>query len=258
MRSDRGSWAFGYCRVSSKVQAEEGMSLPAQREKITAYYEAMLRPKGIQWARFYEDPATSGRKSMDQRENGARLLAAAEKGDHIIMAKLDRGFRKAGDAAVTMERWGEMGVIFHMLDLQLDSSTPMGRMILGIMSYFAAFERDRISERTRDVMAYRKRAGLPTGKPPYGFKCVGPKGHRTLVPDPEQREIGRHIVKWKMSGFSWEEIYWHLHKLNVKSRRGLTATKEWSLGAIRRAFEGECRLMADEEAVKLGKKSSQR
>lgn len=251
--NDRPPMAFGYCRVSPRP--EEGMSLPAQRQQIEAYYGGFLKAKGVEWCRHYEDPSVSGKVSMDQREGGCKLLYAVQSGDHIIMTKLDRGFRRAGDAAITMDRWGQGGIVFHILDLRLDSSTPTGRLVLGIMAYFAEFERSQISERTKAVMRHRKLAGMPVGRPPYGFRCVGPKGKRTLTEDKKARDMGKLIVKWKMSGFSWEEIYFHLLKHCALNPRAKSGSREWSIGAIRRAFAGECRLLAREETDNLSKRN---
>src|SRR5437868_12552472 len=82
--------ALGYVRVSSEEQADHGLGLEAQRQRIKAYCEM----KGLDLVTIYEDPAVSGGKPLGTRPSGARLLAEARRTKPVVVvAKLDRLFR---------------------------------------------------------------------------------------------------------------------------------------------------------------------
>src|SRR5262249_6302689 len=79
--------ALSYIRVSSDEQADSGLGLEAQLQRIAAYCQL----KGLRLARVYEDPGISGGKTLASRPAGSQLFAAAEKGKSLgIVAELDR------------------------------------------------------------------------------------------------------------------------------------------------------------------------
>src|SRR5262245_34464271 len=91
--------AYGYIRVSSDEQADSGLGLEAQRQRIRAYCEA----KGLLLTMLFEDPAISGGKPLSSRPAGSRLLADARRHRAVvIVAKFDRLFRSVADAAQTI------------------------------------------------------------------------------------------------------------------------------------------------------------
>src|SRR5262245_24081996 len=88
--------ALGYVRVSSEEQADSGLGLEAQRQRIAAY----CAMKGLRLAEVFADPGISGGKPLASRPAGSQLLAAANKSQAlVIVAKLDRLFRSVADAA---------------------------------------------------------------------------------------------------------------------------------------------------------------
>jgi DNA invertase Pin-like site-specific DNA recombinase len=88
--------AISYIRVSSEEQADSGLGLEAQRQRISAF----CTMKGLHLAEVFEDPGVSGGKPLASRAAGIKLLAAAKMGKTlVIVAKLDRLFRSVADAA---------------------------------------------------------------------------------------------------------------------------------------------------------------
>src|SRR5262249_2680224 len=82
--------AISYIRVSSEEQADSGLGLEAQRQRIVAYCQM----KGLHLAEVFEDPGISAGKPLASRPAGSQLLAAAKKGNAVVVvAKLDRLFR---------------------------------------------------------------------------------------------------------------------------------------------------------------------
>jgi DNA invertase Pin-like site-specific DNA recombinase len=88
--------AICYIRVSSEEQADSGLGLEAQRQRIAAY----CTMKGLLLAEVFEDPGISSGKPLAGRPAGSKLLAAAKKGKAlVIVSKLDRLFLSVADAA---------------------------------------------------------------------------------------------------------------------------------------------------------------
>ena len=75
----------------------------------------------------------------------------------MIVYKLDRITRSLIDFARLMTLFEQHGVAFVSVTQEFDSSTPVGRLTLNILSSFSQFEREIISERTRDKMAASRR-----------------------------------------------------------------------------------------------------
>lgn len=235
---------FGYARSSTDEQID---TIMAQIERCKAEYAHRFASEGYVWGGEYTDQGVSGSKGFRNRPAGHNLHCEAGKGDVIIITKLDRGFRNTADFFAVVEVWAKKGVRLVMLDLNLDTGTPVGRLMAGMLALFAEFERARAGERTADVLRARRAKGLPiAGQTAYGFKCVGKKGQRRLRPDPYTRAIGKKIVEWIDGGWSYDTIYFHLLTNKIKTR----LQKEWSRTSITRADQGE-RVLAALEAEGL-------
>jgi DNA invertase Pin-like site-specific DNA recombinase len=216
--------------------------LEAQKRDIEDYARYLCRDGAISWGGIYVDKAQSGNVPFSEREQGRELNLALRRGDHIIMAKLDRGFRRTDDLCHMMAKWHDRGITLHVLDLKLDTSSSVAAMVLQILGVVAQFERRRIGERTAAAVKIARQNGkAANGYAGYGFRYVGVKGHRRRVPDEYERAVMRRIVEWRMQGADWDEIYFHLLKHKVKNRG-----REWSLSRVKRAYLAELRLMAEE------------
>jgi DNA invertase Pin-like site-specific DNA recombinase len=235
--------AYGYTRVSTQDQADTGLSLEAQKQEIERYYHYLLAPKGMAWGGLFVDPAVSGNTLFGERDAGGRLNTTLEQGDHVIMAKLDRGFRRTDDCCNVVNQWKARGITLHIRDLNLDTSTPTGDMVIKILSIVAEWERRRIGERTAAAVRMARQNGkAANGFAGYGFRWVGAKGQKRRVVDGEERATMRRIVKSRCEGCSWEAIYFEFLQLGIKTKEG----KEWSVSRIYRAFQAELVLMAKE------------
>ncbi len=86
-----------------------------------------------------------------------------------------------------------------MLDVQVDTATPIGKMLLTVLAAFAELEREMISERTKEALRQRKQDGMHMGRaiPGYRLKpkreCRG--GMNDMVIDNDSRVIGTYIVQ---------------------------------------------------------------
>jgi putative DNA-invertase from lambdoid prophage Rac len=151
---------IGYIRVSTSDQAANGDSLDTQRQQIIGY--AMM--KGWQVSQFFIEAGVSGSVPLAARPEAQRLLAIAKAGDVIITARLDRAFRSAADALVTLEELKRQGIGLHMIDLGGDvCGNGISKLVFTILSAVAENERDRIRERIRDVKRHLAHGGNNLG-----------------------------------------------------------------------------------------------
>jgi DNA invertase Pin-like site-specific DNA recombinase len=234
---------YPYGRLSRRERVERSEGLDTQADALRAYYDYRLKGRGFDLAEPTEDDGVSGKVPFANRPAGSRLSRDLERGDAIGFSKLDRGFRDTVDCLTTVKAWIARGVEVHILDIQLDTSTPVGQLILGVMALVAEFERERIRERCRDARNRQRRQGYWSGRAPYGFVLEGQKGKKRLVPDPYTRALGKQVVQWRLEGRTLDEIWLHLLTNKIRTVKG----GEWSRTAIRRVFIGEMRLLAKEE-----------
>lgn len=191
-----------YIRVSTDFQAEEGYSIEAQKEQLSAYCVS----KGIKNFEFYIDGGWSG--SNIDRPEMQRLISDVkdDKISHVIVYKLDRLSRSQKDTLYLIEDvFNPHGVDFVSLNESMDTSTPMGRLMLGILSAFAQLERENIRLRTRMGMKERVKAGLwmGGGRIPFGYDYDKEKG--ILVPNKDAEKV-RQVYKLYIEGKSPQEI----------------------------------------------------
>lgn len=191
-----------YIRVSTDAQYEEGYSVDAQKEQLSAYCVS----KGIKKYEFYIDGGWSG--SNIKRPEIQRLIkdVKEDKISHVIVYKLDRLSRSQKDTLYLIEDvFNPHNVAFISLSETMDTSTPMGRLMLGILSAFAQLERENIRLRTRMGMKERVKSGLwmGGGKVPFGYDYDKEEG--ILVPNKDSEKV-KQIYKLYIEGKSPQEI----------------------------------------------------
>ena len=91
---------FGYVRVSTVQQANEGDSLEAQIKQVTSY--ASSRGLELNESSVFVERGVSGGLEFNSRPEGSKLLEVIQAGDILIFPKLDRGFRNTRDALNTL------------------------------------------------------------------------------------------------------------------------------------------------------------
>lgn len=126
---------YGYARVSTQGQVD-GNSFEEQTETIKGRYSNAQM--------FYE--AESGAKT---RPVFLEILEKLEKGDMLVVTKLDRFCRSTKDGLEYIDHIRKKGAILHILNMGIVEDTPMGDLIVTNLLAFAAFERAMIKERTK-------------------------------------------------------------------------------------------------------------
>ena len=154
MRADRPLRAALYARVSTTDQTTEN-----QLHDLRRYCGA----RG--WTAFeYVDTGVSGAK--DRRPALDRLItdAASRQIDVVVCWRLDRFGRNLRHLVITIEELAATGVAFVSLGESIDTGTPTGRLLLGVLGSFAQFERERICERVHAGLARARRQGQRLGR----------------------------------------------------------------------------------------------
>lgn len=160
-RDSERTRVVGYLRVSTSDQAQSGAGLAAQREAIVLDCSR----RGWELVTIYEDTASG--KSMNGRPQLRAALAelGAGNADVLMSSKLDRLSRSAVDFGSLLEQARREGWKVVVLDLGVDTSTPAGELVAGVMVQVAQFERRRIRERTSDALQAIKKTGKKLGRP---------------------------------------------------------------------------------------------
>jgi DNA invertase Pin-like site-specific DNA recombinase len=98
-----------------------------------------------------------------------------------VVAKLDRLTRSLKDFAVLMDRSHREGWALVALDLNVDPTTPSGRLLATVMASVNAFEREVIGQRTRDALAVLKKRGVKLGNPALRDGRTSSRTRRRIV-----------------------------------------------------------------------------
>jgi DNA invertase Pin-like site-specific DNA recombinase len=215
---------IGYVRVSTDDQNDAGAGLAAQTKAI----EAKAASKGWGIVRIAKDVASG--KSMNGRHslNAALADLKAHKADGILVAKLDRLSRSVPDFGSMLEKARKQGWHVVMVDLDLDTSTPGGELVAGVLMQVAQWERRMIGLRTKEALAVKRAEGVRLGR------------ERIISPARERR-----IRSLRQRGLSYEVIAARLTADGVTTPTGRA---KWSWQTVAQ--------VANRGPVKLGKVAS--
>ena len=186
-----------YVRVSSQEQKLHGLSLDAQKMKLTDYANSH-NMRIVEW---YLDEGVSGKKPIRKRPELQRMIQDAENGefDRIIFIKLDRFFRSVAEYHECMKRISP--VVWSTTEEKYDLSTANGRMFVNMKLTIAELEADQTGERIRIVNDYKVRSGQPLvgdKSHPMGFKneIDAKTGKKKVVKDKDYEKIVEDLIEY--------------------------------------------------------------
>ena len=142
---------LGYARVSTGYQ-----SLDQQVDALTA--------AGVDASRVYSDKL-SGTSTREQRPGLAALLDYAREGDAIVVVGIDRLGRNAAEVMLTIRELGERGIVLRSLREGIDTSSPTGGMVAGVLASLAELELELGRERRAAAREARRARGQSIGRP---------------------------------------------------------------------------------------------
>ncbi|MDA7980934.1 MAG: recombinase family protein [Pirellulales bacterium] len=159
------------CAVYTRKSTDEGLdsdfnSLDAQREAGEAFIKSQASEGWVCLGTRYDDGGFTGGNT--ERPALRRLVHDIEAGeiDAIVVYKVDRLSRSLIDFSKLMDLFERKEVAFISVTQQFNTSTSLGRLTLNMLLSFAQFERELISERTRDKIAAARRKGKWSGGMP--------------------------------------------------------------------------------------------
>ena len=213
-----------YVRVSTNGQEEDGYSLDEQIDRLTKHCEA----RDWQVVDIYRDVSTG---SNIKRPGMQSLIANVKKYDMVVVYKLDRLSRSQKDTLYLIEDVFEAkGVGFTSLSENMDTSSPFGRAMVGILSVFAQLEREQIKERMTMGKLGRIKNGKTSAwaKVPFGYDYLGGE----LVVNGVQAPVVRRMFDKYLSGTSITKL---VDYLNDEGHIG--KDKWWSYRTVRAVLD---------------------
>ncbi len=213
------------CAIYTRKSTDEGLekdfnSLDAQREAGEAYIRSQMSEGWSLVPAQYDDGGHTG-ANMD-RPALKRLLSEiqAAKVDCVVVYKVDRLSRSIRDFARMMDVFDKQGVSFVSVTQQFNTTTSLGRLTLNILLSFAQFEREIISERTRDKQVAARKKGKWTG----GHLILGydldSRSSRLVINGAEAERV-RSVFQWYLAG---ESVF----SITAKANQSGWHNKQWT------------------------------
>lgn len=211
--------AVGYIRVSTQGQADEGIGLQAQEDKIRAWCIA----NDYELAGIYRDEGLSGTRT--DRPGLTAAIKASRKGDAFIVYAFSRIARSTSAML-------EIGAMFKKRDVDLvsvtekiDTTSAAGRMIFQVFAVLSEFERNQTAERTKAALAAKRLRREPYSPTPFGFELV--RGRLKEVS--REIEVVQRCLALRQGGASYRGIASELNKQGITGKQG----GKWHASTVR-------------------------
>lgn len=212
-----------YVRVSTAEQADPGLN-GGSLESQEARCRALCQARGLDVPRVFTDAGASGgtlaRPGLDALREAVRAGEVAV----VVVYAVDRLSRRQADTLALLEEFERHGAGLAAASQDFDTTSPMGRAMLGMLAVFAELQRAEIRERTKAKLRDKKRRGEAVGRAPFGLVRAG----ASYSPDAETWPTVLDILERRSSGESCQAIADYLNTERVPTptaarggRRGL-------------------------------------
>jgi len=191
---------YFYGRNSDVESFDKGSSITTQLEKCKSY--AVLKDLTID---VEVTEQTSGAILFNSRVKGYELIQKLRKGDNIICLEISRFSRNTLDLLQLVKKFKRMGVKLHFTDIgEVTGSDAVGSVTLTLLSSFAQFYRDQISEKSKNTKTrMRKENRYCGGKIPFGFE-VNESGY--LIPLEKELKVIKRMRLMRSEGKTFQYI----------------------------------------------------
>jgi len=217
--------AYSYVRVSTTGQADDGVSLEAQQEKIAAWCSF----KEVPLAGVFRDAGKSGKAMKSRPGLQAALEAACEDRGVLVVYSLSRLSRSLRDTLLVSERIQQSGAQLASLSEDIDTTSATGTMFFQLLAVLAEFERNLVRERTRTAMNHLRRSGRRvSGEIPYGWRLAS--DGKSLRPVSSERKTIDIMAQLREGGMSFRAVARELDALGVPTKTGAGS---WSGKVVR-------------------------
>ena len=184
---------WGYTRVSTEEQKHD-----LQRDDLIA--------AGVEEAHIFSD-TVSGVVSTSARPRFEELRQMMQTGDTLIVWKLDRLGRSAMDVLRTATELHEKGIALRTIKDGIDSTTAIGRAIIGILASLANLERDTIAERVKAGIAAAKKRGVTFGRKRQVTMEMGQLVHTLLEQGMSTNTVARQLKVHRCTVWRAHQLY---------------------------------------------------
>lgn len=221
----------GYVRVSTDHQADGGVSLDAQTEKLRAYAVAM----DLDLVAIVEDAGVSAKTLARPGLQRALGMLDAGQASAILVTKLDRLTRSVRDLGDLVERYFAARASLLSVSDSIDTRTAAGRLVLNVLTSVAQWEREATGERTRDALAHIRSEGVRLGGEGLGWRRgeeTDSEGRRVVCEIGEESETVARMLVLRAEGRSLRGI------AAVLTAEGRTTKRngEWRAETIRKVL----------------------
>ncbi len=210
-----------YLRVSTKEQAEEGYSIPAQAEACRRF----ITDRGWKLADEYVDRGESAR-SADRPQLQAMLASLAEDSsiDCLVVHKLDRLARNLEDHAALRAALRKAGVQLHSVTESLEDSAS-GKLVEGILASIAEFDSANLGQEISKGLDQKAAQGGWPGRAPFGYRNVrrdapGRRGESVLEPDQQSPLVVLAFERYATGELSLASLTEALAEKGLRNRLG--------------------------------------
>lgn len=216
---------FGYCRVSTDMQAQQGLSLDDQREAIKLF----AADRGWTVEEIFVDGGFSAKNT--DRPAFQRMMREIKNSDGgiaaVVVTKLDRLTRSLRDlCSINEDLLEPFGCNLVAIRDGINTFEPVSKMLLPFLAIIGQIERQNTSERCKASIRHIQEQGGYHGKVPFGFMKVADGKLKRLVPCPETHPRLEQLVAWYHEGVAMTEIARRLNRAGVKTLYG--SNREWT------------------------------
>lgn len=218
-----------YIRVSTDEQAREGYSIDTQISKLKAYADF----NGWQNIVIFCD---EGESAKDMNRPDMKRLIKLIKKDHVaavVTLHVDRLSRDLLDMLQFVTMCEDHKTAYICATLNFDTSTPIGRMVLQILTAFAEFERSMTATRVKsNMMNIIEKQKRYMAVPPFGYEY---NEEKRLVIVPEEAKWVRKATDMFVAGHGYRAIAAWLNENGIRTRKGVL----WTSSTVRQMLTNE-------------------
>lgn len=211
--------AVAYLRCSTDKQAERGLTLEIQAEKVAAYaalYDIVL-------VEVIVDAGLSAKTLVRPGLQQALAMLKSGAAEALLVMKLDRLSRSVADLGTLVEKYFQKAALLSVTE-QLDTRSAGGRLCLNLLASVAQWERETIGERTAHAMQAKKARHQRVGAVPFGYR-LGDDG-KSLSPLEDEQVVIAKARDLRSSGLSLREVAKQLDDAGHRSRSGRAMAAE--------------------------------
>ena len=224
--TDEMQTAIGYVRVSTEDQANEGVSLDAQKAKLAAWCVANDYSLSV----LHVDAGLSGGRADNRPGLQSALDQACKTKSALVVYSLSRLARSTKDTLSIGERLDRAGADLVSLSEKIDTTSAAGKMVFRLMAVMAEFERDQVSERTKMAIAHKRSRNERIGTIPFGYDVADDA--KTLIENADEQATIRTIFTLRARGLSLRDIATELTVNQYRAKKGGTKWTHTAVGRI--------------------------